>query len=100
MTGCINDAVSLILKVTQQDNQTVWKIIKECIILVGGFWVMKKIAGKLPKSDIHAGRIVGMDSAKSSAPANLVLPKATKAPKAPQAPASVLLRVELANKKG
>jgi len=38
---------------------------------------------------------IGMNNAKSSAPANLVLPKATKAPKAIGKSVSVTLNVEL-----
>jgi hypothetical protein len=83
-------------------SQTIWERIIGCIISLGGCMVMKKTAGKHLKGDIHAGRIVGMDNVKSSAPENLVLPKATKAPKAPQArsePVTLIIRVEPASKK-
>lgn len=99
MTRRLNTLASVILESTEPDARTIWGSLKRCIISLGDYMTMKKTAGKLLKGDIHAGRSVGKDSAKSSAPANLVLPKATKAPKAPEAAVSVLLRVEPANKK-
>jgi hypothetical protein len=43
--------------------------------------IRNKTAGKLPKGEIHGGR--AQDSAKGSAPANLVFPKPTATPKKP-----------------
>jgi hypothetical protein len=64
-------------------TKTTWHALHRLIISLGDRMTRHKTAGKLPKGEIHSGRVRVQDSAKGSAPANLVLPKATKAPKSP-----------------